>query len=250
MAQVTRINFISMAGLVLIIGGIIGISMGAYLYIAADAGLESLDAVYATQGRYMTYDDEGNFTDRGTAEAGAAILSLLEDDYQFALNRANLDPEDTLVNTPDELMVQYAIITYHTLHGTQTVVLDESVEYQGVTYEAGTYEVEVDGRYYSDFDRRHPLEGPARTMAWSPLALSLNAQLIGGVNSDLQAGMAHFIAWSVFAGFGAMFVVTGGLVFAGGIQVARRQETEEEAIERVAAAIPTTPLVAPSGAAK
>ena len=70
------------------------------------------------------------------------------------------------------------------------------------------------------------------------------------MNTDLQAGMAHFLSWSVFAGFGAMFVVVGGLVFAGGIQVARRQETEEEAIERVAAAIPTSPLVAPSGAAE
>ena len=250
MAQLTKINFISMAGLVLVIGGIIGISMGGYLFLKADEGLESLEAVYGTQGRYMSYDDDGNFTDRGTAEGGAKILSLLEDDYKFALNYANLDPEDTLVNTPDELMVQYAIITYHTLHGTQTVVLDEAVEYEGVTYEAGTHEVAVDGKYYSDFDRRHPLEGPARTMAWSPLALALNGQLIGGVNSDLQAGMAHFLSWSIFMGFGAMFVVTGALVFAGGVQVTRRQETEEEAIERVAAAIPTAPLVAPSGAAE
>lgn len=250
MARLARINLISWAGLVLVMGGIVGISMGAYLFIMADAGLGSLEAVYEVQGRYMSYDDEGNFTDRGTAEAGAKILALLEEDYAYPLNYANLDPEDPLVNTPDELMVQYGIITYHTLHGTQTVVLDEAVEYQGVTYEAGTYEVEVDGKYYSDFDRRHPLEGPARTMAWSPLALSLNAQLIGGVNTDLQAGLAHFLSWSVFAGFGAMFVVTGGLVFAGGIQMARRQETEEEAIERVAAAIPTTPLVAPSGAAE
>lgn len=250
MAQVFRMNLISMAGLVLVIGGIIGISMGGYLFLKADEGLASLEAVYGAQGRYMSYDDDGNFLDRGTAEGGAKILGLLEEDYGYPLNYANLDPEDTLVNTPDELMVQYAIITYHTLHGTQTVVLDEAVEYEGVVYEAGTYEVPVDGKYYSDFDRRHPLEGPARTMAWSPLALALNAQLIGGVNSDLQAGMAHFLSWSVFAGFGAMFVITGGLVFAGGIQMARRQEDEEEAIERVAAAIPSTPLVTPSGAAE
>lgn len=250
MAQLARINLISWAGLVLVIGGIIGVSMGGYLYMKADAGLESLEAVYGVQGRYMSYDDDGNFTDRGTAEGGAKILSLIEDDYQFEINYANLDPADPLVNTPDELMVQYGIITYHTLNGSSTVVLDEAVEYEGVTYEAGTYEVETDGKYYSDFDRRHPLEGPARTMAWSPLALSLNAQLIGGVNSDLQAGMAHFLSWAVFMGFGGMFVVAGALVFAGGIQVTRRQETEEEAIEQVAAAIPTAPLATPSGAAE
>jgi hypothetical protein len=45
-----------------------------------------------------------------------------------------------LPSTPDELMVQYAIINYHRLHGMQTVVVDEDVEYQGVVYKAGTYE--------------------------------------------------------------------------------------------------------------
>jgi hypothetical protein len=51
-------------------------------------------------------------------------------------------------------------------------------------------------------------------------------------------------------GLGFMFAVAGVFVFAGGIQVARRQETEKEAIERVVTATPTEPLVAPSGAAE
>lgn len=74
MAQLFRINMISMAGLVLIIGGIIGIGLGGFLYLTANAGLDSLQTVYETQGRFMTYDDDGNFTDRGTKEAGGAIL--------------------------------------------------------------------------------------------------------------------------------------------------------------------------------
>jgi len=93
MAQLTKLNFISLAGLVLVIGGLIGISLGGYLFLKADAGLQSLEAVYATQGRVMPYDADGNFIDRGTVEAGNAILSLLEDDWAFPLNRANLDPE-------------------------------------------------------------------------------------------------------------------------------------------------------------
>ena len=250
MTTLNRLNFVSVAGLVLVIGGIIGMARGGYLYLKADAGLQSLEAIYATQGRYMTYDDEGNFTDRGTAEGGAKILSLLENDWDFQLNKANLDPNDTLVNTPDELMVQYGIINYHTLHGTQTVVLDEAVEYQGVAYEAGTYEVAGEGKYYSDYDRKHPLEGPARTMAWSPLALSLNSALIGGVNSDLQAGMAHFLSWSIFAGFGLMFAVSGTFVIAGGVQLNRRQEKEEETIVQMAATIPDQSLPVPSGTAE
>jgi hypothetical protein len=163
---------------------------------------------------------------------------------------ANLDPDDTLVNTPDELMVQYGIINYHTLHGTQTVVLAEDVEYQGVLYEAGSYDVPVDGRYFSDLNRSHPLEGPVRTQAWSPLALSLTSTILNGMNSDYMAGMAHFMSWSIFMGLGFMFALAGTFVFAGGVQLNRRQEVEEEAIERMAAATPTTPLAVPSGAAE
>ncbi len=248
MAQLARINLISWAGLVLIVGGIIGISLGGYLWMTANAGLDSLEAVYEAQGRYMPYDEDGNFTDRGTVEGGDAILSLIEDDWQFALNRSNLDPEDTLVNTPDELMVQYGIIYYHTLHGTQTVVLDEDVEYDGVMYEAGEYEVDVDGRYFSDLDRRHPLEGPVRTQAWSPLALSLTSTLLNGVGSDYLAGMAHFMSWSIFMGLGFMFAVAGVFVFAGGIQLTRRQEVEAEVTER--ASTPSSAQTAPSGAAE
>ncbi len=46
-----------------------------------------------------------------------------------------------------------AVVGYHVLNGTQTVVLEEDVEYDGVPYEAGTYEFDVDGRYWTDFDR-------------------------------------------------------------------------------------------------
>ncbi len=231
MAQVNKIGFISIAGLVLVIGGIIGIALGGYLYFKAEAGLDSLQAVYAAQGRTMSYNDEGQFTDRGTVEAGDAILSLIEDDWAFPLNRSNLDPNDTLVDTPDELMVQYAIISYHTLHGTQTVVLDEDVEYNGELFTAGTYEVPVDGRYFSDLDRRHPLEGPVRTQAWSPLAFGLQGQLIGGVTSDLLAGMAHFMSWSIFMGLGFMFSVAGVFVTIGGIQLTRKAEAKAAVAE-------------------
>ena len=222
MAQLNRLGFISLAGIALVFGGVIGVVLGVYLYDKATGGLDSLDAVYAAQERTMSYDDDGNFTDRGTKSGGDLILSLIEDDWDFPLDRGNLDPNDPLVNTPDELMVQYAIISYHTLHGTQTVVLDEDVEYNGESFAAGSYEVEVDGRYFSDLDRRHPLEGPVRDQAWSPLAFALLSSLIGGVNSDYTAGMAHFMSWSIFVGLGLMFIIIGVLVFLGGQQINRR----------------------------
>ena len=226
---VRQLNYVTVAGLILVVGGLIGIALGAFLYFKADAGLKSLDAVYAAQGQMMTYDADGNFTDRGTAAGGDAILGLLEDDWKFPLNRANLDPNDPLVNTPDELMVKYATITYHTLHGTQTVVLTEDVEYKGTLYKAGTYDVPVDGRYFGDLDRSHPLEGKVREQAWSPLAYGLLGQLIGGVNSDYQAGLAHFMSWSIFVGLGFMFTMAGIFVTIGGWQLTKKAMVESEA---------------------
>jgi hypothetical protein len=222
MTLVNKVGWFSLAGFALIFGGLIGVVLGGYLHFKAVDGLKSLDAVYAVQARMMPYDDDGNFTDRGTKAGGDAILGLLEDDWQFPLNRGNLDPSDPLVNTPDELMVQYAIISYHTLHGTQTVVLEQDVEYNGVVYEAGSHEVPVDGRYFSDLDRSHPLEGAVRNQAWSPLAFGLLANLIGGVNSDLTAGIAHFMSWSIFVGLGLMFIIIGTFVTLGGLQLNRK----------------------------
>lgn len=224
MSRLFKINLISMAGLVLVVGGIIGIALGGYLYLKADKGLQSLSAVYAAQNQTMTYDADGNFTDRGTKEGGDKILALLEEEWKYPLTRANLDPKDPLVNTPDELMVKFATINYHTLHSTIKVTLDKDVEYKGVMYKAGTYDVPVDGRYFSQLDRSHPLEGKVRDAAWSPLAFGLLGNLMGGVNADYAAGMAHFMSWSIFVGLGAMFALTGVFVFFGGIQLARKSE--------------------------
>jgi hypothetical protein len=101
------------------------------------------------------------------------------------------------------------------LHGTQTVVLEEDVEYDGKLYEAGTYEFDVDGRYWTGFDREHPIEGIAREQAWSGTAHGLVAELgVGTVtHSALQMGLA--IA-GILAGVGATALLTGaGLVWAG-----------------------------------
>ncbi len=91
-------------------------------------------------------------------------------------------------------MFQYATVSYHVLNGTQTVVLDQDTEYDGEVFEAGTYEFAVDGRYWTDFDREHPIEGPAREQAWSG-AHGILASISSGLAADYQAGFAHFAAW-------------------------------------------------------
>jgi hypothetical protein len=84
-----------------------------------------------------------------------------------------------------------ATISYHVLNGTQSVTLAEGVTYDGQYFAPGTYDVAVDGKYYSQFDRLHPLEGPARGMAWSATALGLIGELgVGAATaSSLQIGL-------------------------------------------------------------
>jgi len=106
-----------------------------------------------------------------------------------------------------------ATITYHTLHGTQTVELTADREYNGEFFPAGIYEVPVDGKYWTDFDRMHPLEGPARGQAWSGTAHGLIGELgVGTVtHSTLQMGLglagisAGIGLFALLAGFGLIW---------------------------------------------
>jgi hypothetical protein len=194
--------------------GLVFAAGGAYTIFKTQEGYRSLNAFSAAQNVKLTYNDQGQLVDRGTPEGAQAIMSLLANDWGFAVVAAELNPNDPIVNTSSEYMYQLATVTYHTLHSTQTIVLTDNVEYNGEVFTAGEYQFEVAGRYYADFDRAHPLEGPARGMAWTPVALGLIAQLgVGTVTaSALQIGLGMA---GLFAGLGFTFVLSGlGLVWA------------------------------------
>ena len=202
-------------GLVLIVAGFAFVIAGGVAYAKVQDGYDSLQAFSEQQNVTLTYDDNGQLNDRGTTEGAEAIMSLLEDDWQYPVVASDLDPNDPLVNTATEYMYQMATIAYHTLHGTQTVTLDEAVEYNGETFPAGTYEFPVDGRYWTGFDRQHPIEGAAREQAWTGTAHGLIAELgVGTVtHSTLQMGLALA---GLFAGVGLVFMLAGGgLIWAG-----------------------------------
>jgi len=119
-------------------------------------------------------------------------------------------------------MYQLATITYHTLHGSTTVVLDEDVTADdGTFYAAGTYEFQNDGRYWTGFDRSNPIEAAAREQIWTPTAHALIGQLgVGAVTaSTLQVGLGMA---ALFAGIGFTVLLTGlGLVWATRAQTER-----------------------------
>ena len=203
-------------GIVLSVIGVGFLAAGGVAYLGVQDGYTSLEKFSEAQNVTINYNDAGELIDRGSTETAQEILALLQDDWGYSVDFDELDPNDPVVNTDTEYMWQMAVIGYHILHGTQTVNLAETVEYNGETFAAGTYEFEVDGRYWTDFDRMHPIEGPARSQAWSGTAHGLFGELgVGTVtHSALQLGMALA---GLFAGVGATTLVAGaGLVWATG----------------------------------
>ena len=216
-------------GIVLVLIGFGFIAGGGYAYLKTQEGAKALNAFSAAQNVKLNYNDQGQLVDRGKTEGAAAIMSLLTNDWGYTVNSAELNPNDPLVNTASEYMYQMATIAYHTLHGTQTVVLPEDVTTDdGTVYKAGTYEFAVDGRYWTGFDRSNPIEAQAREKAWTGTAHALIAELgVGSVTaSTLQMGLGLA---ALFAGLGATIVITGlGLVWA-----TRAEKVAVPASERV-----------------
>ena len=201
-------------GIVLALFGVGFVVAGGIAFVQVQDGYGSLQSFSEAQNVTLSYNDDGQLVDRGTTEGADAIMDLLVNDWGYPVVEADLDPNDPLVNTASEYMFQMATIGYHVLHGTQTVVLTEDVEYNGEVFTAGTYEFDVDGRYWTDFDRQHPIEGAARGQAWSGTAHGLFAELgVGTVTaSTLQMGLGLA---GLFAGVGFFALIAGlGLVWA------------------------------------
>ncbi len=214
-------------GLILVVAGLVFVGVGGYTYVKTQEGAQALQAFSSAQDVKLNYNDEGQLVDRGETENAVQIMALLTEDWGYAVNAAELDPQDPVVNTASEYMYQMATIAYHTLHGTQTVVLPETVEYKGTTYAAGSYEVPVDGRYWTGFDRQHPLEGKVREQAWSGTAHALIAEL--GVGSVTASALTMGLGIAAIAALlGLTLIVTGvGVVWA-----ARPATAEERVLVR------------------
>ena len=201
-------------GIALAVIGLVFIAGGAYAYLRVQDGTKSLNTFSAAQNVTLTYNEDGQLVDRGETAGAEAIMALLKDDWGYAVDTAELNPNDPVVNTATEYMFQMATVAYHTLNGTQTIVLTEDAEYKGEVFPAGTYEFAVDGRYWTAFDRQHPIEGPARAQAWTGTAHALIAELGVGVvtASTLQLGLG---VAGVAGGMGGAFFLMGvGLVWA------------------------------------
>ncbi|HEX2765085.1 MAG TPA: hypothetical protein VHR55_00390 [Candidatus Limnocylindria bacterium] len=206
-------------GFVLAVIGLAFIAAGGFAFLKVQEGATSLQKFSDAQGVTLSYNEDGQLVDRG--EPADEIMALLTDEWGYPVVQGELDPNDPIVNTASEYMFQMATIAYHTLHATTTVVLPEDVEYDGQVFKAGEYEFVNDGRYWTDFDRQHPIEGKAREQIWTGTAHALIGELgVGTVTAQaLQLGLALA---GLFAGIGGTLVLTGA-----GLAWATRAETAE-----------------------
>jgi hypothetical protein len=219
---------LGLLGVFLIVVGL-GYFVGAGVaYSKVQAGYGSLQAFSEQQNVELSYNEDGQLVDRGTVEGAQAIRSLLEDDWNFPVVDGDLDPNDPLVNTATEYMFQMATISYHVLNGTQTVVLteadltdadgnvasefmcnDETVAVPTPFPADGiTCEFQVNGRYWTGFDRLDPVQGQARDMAWSGTAHALVAELGVGAATHSTLQLALGVA-ALLAGLGVVSTVMG-----------------------------------------
>jgi len=211
-------------GIVLAAFSLIFVAAGAFTLYKVNDGRNALQAFSAAQNIKLNYNDQGQLV-VGTAEDGAAILSLLKNDWGYNVASYELDPKDPLVNTPSEYMVQMATIAYHTLNSTQTVVLPTDVTAaDGTVTKAGTYQFPVAGRYFSEFNRANTVEGKARDQAWSGTAHALIAELGVGTltGTSLQMGL----------GLGALFLGVGLVTFTAGAGLVWATRAQEETVKR------------------
>ena len=233
-------------GAIIAVIGAIAVIGGGYGYTRVQQGADALQGFSEAQGVTLSYQD-GQLVDRGTTEGAQNIKALLGETWKWPIAEGELDPNDPLVDTGTEYMYQMATIAYHTLHGTQNVTLPSRVEWDGdndgtvaadapvyspatlpdgvwdptvegygdAVFEPGTYVVPVAERYWTGFNRLHPLDGPARELSWNGTVHGLFAELGVGATtySALQLGQALAL---IAIAFGAAFIIAGlGILWVG-----------------------------------
>ena len=202
-----------------IVLGLIGLGFvvaGGYSFFKVQEGASSLKAFSAAQAVELSYNEDGQLVDRGEVAGAESIMALLTDDWGYPVVTGELDPNDPIVNTGSEYMYQMATVSYHTLHGTQTVVLEEDFTApDGTLYTAGTpYEIPVDGRYWAQFDRENPIDAAVREQAWTGVAHALIGEL--GVGASTAAALQLGLALAALFGMvgGTLILTSAGLVWA------------------------------------
>ena len=122
------IKRLQLLGTGLVVMGLVFFAVGGYTLYKTQQGANALQAYSAAQNVTLTYNADGQLADaKGDTTEATAIMGLLTNDWGYAVDKAELNPNDPVVNTASEYMYQMATITYHTLHAATTVTIPEDV---------------------------------------------------------------------------------------------------------------------------
>jgi hypothetical protein len=209
-------------GLGLVVMGLVFFAAGGFTLYKTQQGAAALQTFSAAQNVKLSYNDQGQLVDRGETAGADKIMALLVNDWGFAVDKSELNPNDPLVNTASEYMYQMATISYHTLHAETSVTIPEDVVVDGqVVTKAGTYDFTNDGRYWTGFDRTDPIQAAAREKIWTGTAHALIAEL--GVGSVTASALTMGLGIAGLFALVGLTVVLAGL----GLVWATRAETEK-----------------------
>ncbi|KAB7744048.1 hypothetical protein GA707_11340 [Nostocoides sp. F2B08] len=228
MAQRLRlVGYMLMAfGLVFFVGS--GVAFSIY-----NDGKNSLQSFSEVQNVELSYNEEGQLTDRGQTEEADKIMAMLTDEWGYPVSEREMDASDPLVNTASEYMYQMATIVYHSISGSTEITLmeDQLVDAEGnpvteITVgdetlavpqpfpaEGWTIEYPVDFKYWADFDRTNPADAVARSEVWTGTVHGLVGELgVGTVTASALKIALGMVA--LLAGLGAVNLLLGaGLVW-------------------------------------
>ena len=108
---------LQLLGIGLVVMGLVFFAAGGYTLYKTQQGANALQTFSAAQNVTLNYNDQGQLVDRGETAGADKIMGLLVNDWGYAVDKCELNPNDPLVNTASEYMYQMATISYHTLHG-------------------------------------------------------------------------------------------------------------------------------------
>ncbi|MEO8625232.1 MAG: hypothetical protein ABI452_00890, partial [Candidatus Limnocylindrales bacterium] len=132
------ISRLTKLGVVLAVFGLAIVAAGGYAFMQVQDGQRSLNAFSAAQAVSLTYNDQGQLTSSGTTEDAAVIMDRLTKEWGYAVNMADFNPADPIVNTASEYMFQMATISTHVLDSTLQITLtDDYTAPDGTFYAAG-----------------------------------------------------------------------------------------------------------------
>jgi hypothetical protein len=207
---------LKVVGVIVAVFGLAFLAGGGYAYYKVNQGTQALHAFSAAQNVTLTYNADGQLADaKGDTTEATAIMGLLANDWGFAVDKGELNPNDQVVNTTSEYMYQMATITYTPCMARRR---SSSTRTPRRPTARSIPQARTSSRTTVAMDRFRP-DQPDRSRRSrtdrTPTAIGLVGEL--GVGSATASALTLGLGMTaVLGGVGLMFLITGSGLAVGG----------------------------------